>query len=478
MAVHHLRLARKPALQETLDAQRAAFRDDPFPARDVRLNRLQRLDDLLQAHKEPIIEALNADFGCRARSETLLAEIVGCRGSIHYARKNLRQWMRQRRRKTSFWFLPAKTFAVAQPLGVVGIMSPWNYALHLSIAPMVAALAAGNRVMLCMSEETPRLCALLQRAFGEVFEPELVSVVQGGGPTSETFASLPFDHLLFTGSTRVGKLIAQAAAKNLTPVTLELGGKSPAIVAPDYSVLEAADRIGWGKMFNAGQTCVAPDYVFVPRASMDAFAGALLDKFTRAFAGMDDPDLTAIVSERFFRRHEALVAQARDAGAAVLMPDGYTPQEHAGVYKFPLTLVLDPPSDIALMQEEIFGPILPLLPYDDLAEVTEYINARDRPLSLYLFSHDRARIAQTQRETISGTYGVNEPLVQFAQEDLAFGGVGASGQGAYHGQAGFDTFSHLKSVFVQRGLAGLTGIKLLHPPYGRVSRLLIRLMGG
>ncbi len=464
------------ALQATLELQKSAFLKTPFPSFEQRFDWLSRLDGLIRDHLEDIIAALNADFGNRARNETLLAEIVGCHGAIHYAKKNLQRWMAPRKRKTSFWSRPAKAYAIAQPLGVVGIMSPWNYSLNLSIAPLVAALAAGNRAMLCMSEETPHLCALLQKLFEQYFEADLISISQGGAAVSPAFARLPFGHLLFTGSTRVGRLIAQAAATNLTPVTLELGGKSPAIVAPDYDVEEAALRISWGKTFNAGQTCIAPDYAFIPTAAKDSFSLAVLRKFSKSFKSIHDPDFTAIVSERFFRRLNDLVTEAEAKGATILRPDGFAPSETDGIFKFPLTIVLDAPEDCALLKEEIFGPILPVLTYDSIDEVISLINAGDRPLSLYTFTHDRALVDRLQRETVSGSFGLNETLLQFVQEDLAFGGVGASGQGAYHGQAGFDTFSHIKSVFEQRGMGRFTGIKLMHPPYGKLAERVLRLM--
>ena len=453
-------------------AQKQAFARDPFPDRAARLERLQRLDQLLADHKEALIAAIEADFGGRARSETLLAEILGSHGAVHYAKRNLRRWMRPERRRTSLWSQPARSYVQAQPLGVVGIMSPWNYPLHLAIAPLVAALAAGNRAMVCMSEEAPALCALLAHLVAEIFPPDLISVVQGGS-VSPAFAALPFDHLLFTGSTRVGRLIAQAAAANLTPVTLELGGKSPAVIGPDYDPAEAAVRLAWAKCFNAGQTCIAPDYVFVPRAKRDAFVQAVQDKFSRSYNGLSDKEYTSIVADRFHARLDDLLAEAQEAGARVLRPDG-TPVPG----KLPLTLVLDPPADTRLMREEIFGPILPVLSYDSLDEVIAHITAGDRPLAAYVFSHDKATVARIRRETVSGSLGVNEALMQYQQEDLPFGGVGASGQGAYHGREGFQTFSHMKSVFVQRGVGRFTGVKLLHPPHGRLARAVLRIMGG
>lgn len=463
-------------LAQAFRDQKDAFSKDRFPDLETRLDRLQRLDRMILENREALVEALNADFGCRSRTETLLAEIAGCHGAIHYARKNLRRWMQKRKRKVSFWSLPARAYILPQPLGVVGIMSPWNYALHLTIAPLVSALAAGNRAMLCMSEETPQLCALVSGLIAETFSPDLVTVFQGGQKLSPAFAALPFDHLLFTGSTHVGRLIAAAAAPNLTPVTLELGGKSPAVVAPEFDVEEAAERIVWGKCFNAGQTCIAPDYVFVPRMQRARFVDAALNKFTTSFTGVSDRDYTAIVSERFYRRLQDLVDEARAGGAQILRSEGAEPSEARGVFKYPLTLVLDAPPTCRLMQEEIFGPILPVLTYDTLPEVVDYINAGDRPLSAYCFTRNRATIRQLQRDTVSGSFGVNETLLQYSQEDLAFGGVGASGQGAYHGPEGFDTFSHLKSVFEQRGPGRFTGVKLLHPPYGPRAKAILKRM--
>lgn len=461
-----------------LAEKRAAFAADPNPEYAVRLDRLDRLLAMVKTNEAAIIDALSADFGCRSRTETVLAEILNTQNAINYARRNLRKWMRRRGRHVTFWSQPAGAYVQAQPLGVVGIMAPWNYALDLSLSPLTGAFAAGNRVMLSISEETPNLCSLLQRLFAESFAADEISVFQSGEVLSPAFARLPFDHLLFTGSTRVGRLIAQAAASSLTPVTLELGGKSPTIVAPDYDLKEAAERISWGKAFNAGQTCAAPDYAFVPAATAHEFAQAVLDKFTRSFAAMDDEDLTAIVSERFYRRLEDMIAEAEAGGAQILRPEGFAPTEQDGVYKMPVTVALNVPADCRLMQEEIFGPVLPVLTYDSLDQVLDFINERDRPLSLYVFSHDQSVIRQVQEGTVSGSLGVNETLLQYVQNDMAFGGVGASGQGAYHGQAGFDTFSHLKSVFVQRGLGRFTGIKLLHPPYGSLTRFIIRLMKG
>jgi len=455
---------------------RDGYKAAPYPTNEARLQRLDRLEQLIRNNETALIDAMSQDFGCRSKTESVLAEIVSSLGTINYAKRNLAKWMRKRGRRTSFWSLPAKVYAKAQPLGVVGIMAPWNYSLDLCISPLASAFAAGNRAMICMSPETPELFKTLSTLLHTAFDASELKVYLGGDELSPAFASLPFDHLLFTGSSRVGKLVAKAAAENLTPVTLELGGKSPAIVAPDFDVQEAAKRISWGKTFNAGQTCAAPDYVMVPKSAEGDFADAALAKFTQSFHSIDDEDLTALVSERFYRRLEAMVSEAEQHGAVVLRPKGYEPSEKNGVFKMPLTVVLNPPRDGALMREEIFGPVLPVLTYEDFADVPAYINQQERPLSLYCFSNDRRTVDLLQDTTVSGQFGLNETLLQYVQEDLAFGGVGNSGSGAYHGQAGFDTFSHIKSVFEQRGLGHLTGLQLLHPPYGRITKLLMKLI--
>ena len=464
-------------MKSIFESQKAAFAAQPFPSLQTRMERLHKLSAALSANKENLITAINKDFGCRSRSETLIAEILGCHGAIHYAEKNLRKWMKLRKRHTSFWSLPAKCYVSPQPLGVVGIMSPWNYPLHLAVAPLVAALAAGNNAMIWMSDEVPHTAECLTELISRCFDNNLVTVMTGDAKEAAKFSSLPFDHLLFTGSTRVGKLIAAAAAPNLTPVTLELGGKSPAIVAPDYSIKEAANRITWGKSFNAGQTCVAPDYVLVPRQQARAFADQLLANFKKNYNSILDYDYTAVISERFFKRLDAMVEEARSKNATILQPYGITESVVDSTHKFPLTVVLNPPEDSALMKEEIFGPILPIIEYDTLDEAIAYVNEREKPLSLYCFSHDKNIQRDILRRTSSGSVGLNDTLLQYIQEDLAFGGVGASGMGSYHGKEGFDTFSNNKSVFEQRGFGSFTGVKLLYPPYGPISRFVLKMMG-
>lgn len=466
-----------PLIDSAVLRLKASFDAEPFPSLVTRLERLDRLDRALRVNKEPLISAINRDFGCRSRSETILAEIIGCHQALHYTKKNLRRWMRPESRKTSFWSMPAKCYVVHQPLGVAGIMAPWNYPLHLAVAPLVAAIAAGNNAAVWMSEEVPHTAQCLAEIIDTALGPDIATVLTGGAKEAARFAAQPFGHLLFTGSTRVGKLVAEAAARNLTPVTLELGGKSPVIIAPDYPVRETANRIAWGKSFNAGQTCVAPDYVLVHEDHLQDFADQVLKTFKTFYNSILDYDYTAIVSERFFRRLRNMLHEAESSGATILQPDGILESVVDGAHKLALTVVVNAPRESALMREEIFGPILPVVSYRTVDEAVAYVNAGEKPLSLYCFSSDRQVQRDILRRTCSGSIGLNDVLLQYTQEDLAFGGVGASGMGRYHGKEGFQTFSHAKSAFEQHGLGHFSGVKLLYPPYGIIAKTILKLMG-
>jgi aldehyde dehydrogenase (NAD+)/coniferyl-aldehyde dehydrogenase len=462
-------------LEQALAELRAACRRDPYPDLASRRRRLDALAGLLQSHAEAIAQAIDADFGHRSHSETRLAELFPARQGLLHARRRLARWMRARRRATGFWFLPATNRVLAQPLGVVGIVVPWNYPLYLAIGPLTAALAAGNRAMLKMSEYTPRTGALLQQLLESCLGRDVVRVVNGGPQRAAAFCRLPFDHLLFTGSTAVGREVMRAAADTLTPLTLELGGKSPAIVATDADLKRAAAALVAGKLLNAGQTCIAPDYVLVDADRVDALAEALIARAHAAYPTLaGNPDYSAIAQPRHFQRLIEWREHARAAGARVLdaaVPDAAATAER----KLGLTLVLDCPDHCRLMHEEIFGPILPIVGCRDFDAALDYVNARPRPLALYLFSDDADRIARTVRETVSGGVCVNETLLHIAQDDLPFGGVGDSGYGQYHGHEGFLRLSLLKPVFVQ---SRFSGVSLLRPPYGRRARLLLRWMLG
>lgn len=431
---------------------------------------LATLASLLRTNAQALCTAVDRDFKGRASQETRLLEIFPALEAIGHARRHLRRWMKPQRRPTSLWFLPGRSRVMFQPLGVVGIVVPWNYPIYLAIAPVAAALAAGNRVLVKMSEAAPATGELLATLIAERFDAELVSVVNGGVDDARAFVSLPFDHLLFTGSTDVGREVMRSAAANLTPVTLELGGKSPAIVGRGIDVAAAADRIVYGKCLNAGQTCIAPDYALVPEERLEAFAAAARASVARLYPRLaDNPDYSAIINERHHARLTAYLDEARAQGARVeaINPAG---EDLTGSPKMAPHLVFDARDSMRVMREEIFGPILPLVAYRTLGEAIAFVNARPRPLALYVFDHDRGAIDRVLAETVSGGVTVNETLLHIAQEELPFGGVGASGMGAYHGRAGFETFSKAKAVFFQ---SRLNALKLFRPPYGaRFERLL------
>ena len=460
-----------PGSPEALFArQRQAHGRSPGLARQERAAALDSLARLLLEHVEELSDAVDRDFGGRSRAETRLLEIFPALEAIRHARRHLRAWMKPRRARTNFWFLPGSSRVVPQPLGVVGIVVPWNYPIYLAVGPLVSALAAGNRVLVKMSELAPATGELFARLVAERFAADVIGVVNGGPEVARRFVALPFDHLLFTGSTAVGREVMRSAAENLTPVTLELGGKSPAIVGRGMPVEEAAGRILFGKCLNAGQTCVAPDYVLVPEERVDAFVEAARAAVSRMYPALrDNRDYTAIISARHRERLAGYLDEARRGGARVVELAG-AGEDLAASRKLAPTLVLGADERMRLMQDEIFGPILPVVPYGDLSQAIAYVNARPRPLALYVFDHDREAVDRVVAETVSGGMTVNETILHLGQDDLPFGGVGPSGMGEYHGRAGFDTFSKRKAVFRQ---ARVNGLKLLRPPYGaRFERLL------
>lgn len=461
-------------LQTLFDSQRRAFAAHPYPGDHQRRGHLLALERALKSGAEELARAIHEDFGCRSAAETQLLELFPSLEAIRHARRHLKRWMRPEGRAVSLWFRPGRARVVWQPLGVVGIIVPWNYPLFLSLAPLAAALAAGNRVMVKMSELTPRTGEVLARLLRAVFPEDLVAVVNGDAGVAREFSALPFDHLLFTGSTAVGREVMRAAAANLTPVTLELGGKSPAIVAPGFSPYEAADKIMYGKCANAGQTCVAPDYVLVPAGTEQAFVEAARAAVARLYPALaTNPDYSAVVNERHFRRLAGYLDEAKAAGATVLEINPAGERLDPAARKLAPALVLGAGDGLRLMQEEIFGPILPVVPYDGLDAALRYVSERPRPLALYYFDRDAARIQRVLTETHSGGVTVNDVILHVAQENLPFGGVGPSGMGQYHGRHGFETFSKQKGVFLQ---SRLSGANLLKPPYGKRFEAMIRLL--
>ncbi len=372
-------------LARLLDAQHRAYRAAPYPTEAERLDRLDRLRALLADNGPAIADAIAADFGHRPAMESRVADLAGTIGSIDHTKRHLRKWMKRRRRSTAMWFQPAANAVIAQPKGVIGVMAPWNYPVNLALVPAATAMAAGNRVIVRMSEFTPTTTALLTTLVGASFTADELTIVGGDVELATAFAALPFDHLVFTGSTRVGRSVMQAAAANLTPVTLELGGKSPAIISPDYPIEDAATRIVWGKTFNAGQTCIAPDYVLLPEERVAPFIDAATLWFESAH-GRGAGDYTTIINDRAHQRAQALVDDAAERGATVIttkLPGDHHPRH------FPLTFIVDPPAGSRVLSEEIFGPILPLVPAATVVDGITYANERDRPLAAYIFSNDQ-----------------------------------------------------------------------------------------
>jgi coniferyl-aldehyde dehydrogenase len=454
-------------LDRLFAAQRAAYAANPMPPAAQRQQWLKALRDLLSNERQALVDAISTDFSHRSADETLLAELMPSLHGIHYASRHLKGWMKSSRRKVGMAFQPASAKVVYQPLGVVGIIVPWNYPLYLAIGPLVGALAAGNRVMLKLSESTPATGLLLKALLARIFPEDLVCVVLGESDVGVAFSRLRFDHLLFTGATSIGKHVMRAAAENLTPVTLELGGKSPAIVSHDVPLKDAAERIAFGKTLNAGQTCVAPDYVLVPQDRVGAFVEAYRQVVNRFYPTLaDNPDYTAIINERQLARLNSYVSDATSKGA-LLIPLF----EQGQGRRMPHSLLLNVTDEMTVMQDEIFGPLLPIVPYQDLDQAFAYINQRPRPLALYYFGYDKREQNRVLHETHSGGVCLNDTLLHVAQDDMPFGGIGPSGMGHYHGHEGFLTFSKAKGVLIKQRF---NAAKLIYPPYGKSIQKLIQ----
>src|SRR5688572_24629702 len=460
-------------LRPLLDQVRAAHRRLP-PTYAQRMADLERLGEAVRRHKDDLARAVSADFGRRSRHETLAADVMTTLDEIKYVRKHLRRWMRPKRAGVNLTFRPARGEIRQQPLGVIGIVAPWNYPIQLALIPLVDAIAAGNHALVKPSEHTPRTAELLARLIGEVFPPERVSVVMGDAAVGAAFTRLAFDHLVFTGSTLVGRAVMAAAAPNLTPVTLELGGKSPVLIAPDYPIEHAAERIAAGKCFNAGQTCVAPDYVLVPRDQRDSFVRAYMASVKRRYPHLSaNPDYTAVVNHRQADRLRAWLDDARDRGVTVVQHGPDTDAPPPGVEVIPPTVLLDPPDEARVMQEEIFGPLLPVKSYENHDWAIDYIVGRDRPLAFYPFDRDRTRLRRTLDRVVAGSVCVNDTIIQFGQHSLPIGGVGPSGMGQYHGHAGFLAFSKPMPVLYQ---SRLNSMGLLDPPFGKLADFVVKFL--
>ncbi|MGP9557774.1 coniferyl aldehyde dehydrogenase [Psychrobacter sp. AOP7-A1-24] len=451
----------------TIDEMKAQFlrlqilsRTQPINDWGTRATQLDNLEVMLSDNQESFAKAISADFGYRSQSETQFAEMFPSFTGISHAKKHGKKWMKTHRAPISALYMPAHNEIQPQPLGVVGIMVPWNYPLYLAIGPMIDALTAGNRIMVKMSEAAPQFAQAFADAIARYFSPDMICVVLGEVEIAAAFSELPFDHLLYTGSTAVGKKVMAAAAPNLTPVTLELGGKSPVIVLDDANLESVVNRVMMGKTLNAGQTCIAPDYVLIQRQYHDQFIQLAKEWMTKHYPNIEEnPDYSRIINSDQFKRVKGYLDALTDGEMHALT----TAEANIETRLMPPVIVSEPAPDSELMQNEIFAPILPLMHYETLDDAIYFVNSRPRPLALYVFSDNYSSIENVRNNTVSGGLCINEVLIHVAQHDLPFGGVGDSGTGAYHGKAGFERLSHMKPVFVQ---TKLNGLNLLLPPYG------------
>jgi len=459
-----------------LEAQKRAHLRDGIPSAEVRIDRIDRAIGLLVDFQDEIEDALAEDFGHRSKDATRFTDVASSIGALKHSKKHLAKWMRPEKRGTEFplGFLGARSEIQFQPKGVVGVISPWNFPVNLTFAPLANVFAAGNRAMIKPSEFTERTSELMGRMFRQAFSEEEVAVITGGPDIGAAFSSLPFDHMIFTGATSIAHHVMRAAADNLVPLTLELGGKSPVILGRSADMEKAAARIMNGKTLNAGQICLAPDYAFVPKEKTGEFVQHATSAVEKMFpSGLkDNDDYTSVVNQRHYERLQGYIEDAKAKGAEVVelnpQNENFTQQPHR---KIPPTLVLNPSDDMDVMKDEIFGPIMPIKEYGEVRDAVAYVNSHDRPLGLYYFGEDAAEKEDVLRSTTSGGVTVNDVIFHVAQEDLPFGGIGPSGMGSYHGRDGFMEFSHKKAVYTQTGSELLA---MMRPPYGEKFRNTIK----
>lgn len=458
------------ALQFQLEDLQQAFAHDPSPSFAERKERIERVVAMIDKYEENLCKVVHADFGNRHAVETRLTELAMVRQAAKYAIKHLKSWMKMRDISMPIHLKPSKAWVQAQPKGVVGIISPWNYPIQLALIPAISAIAAGNRVWLKLSERSPRTSGYLATIIGEFFHPLEICVTTGGEDVAREFSELPFDHLFFTGSTATGKRVMKAAAENLTPLTLELGGKSPVVIHHDANLGDAATRIIYGKLINGGQTCVAPDYILIKHELIPDLKNALLKAAESLFNHPEE--MTRPIDQEQLLRWQTLVSDASSKGAQVT----HLLSDSTNLTFTPVILSEVAPHSL-VMQEEIFGPILPIIGISSEEDAIEFIKSKDRPLSIYWFGKDKKALKHLISNSHSGSVTANDTLIQAGIEQIPFGGIGASGMGSYHGQAGFDTFSHLKPTLQVRGLLGIKawmGSKFAHPPYNKTTERLLR----
>jgi len=457
--------------QQVFNKQREASRKSPYPELNERLARLEKLEALLVDNQDAIADAINQDYGNRSSQETRMLELFGLISGISYTKKRVKKWMKAQKRHVGMAFFGAKNTVIPQPKGVIGVVTPWNYPLFLALSPCTSALAAGNRCIVKMAANSQNLARLMDKLISAEFDDSVLAVIPGVSATE--FTHQPWDHLVFTGSPATATTVMETAAKTLTPVTLELGGKSPTIVADDYPVEKAAERMLFGKFLNAGQTCVAPDYVFVPRGKVEAFVAAAKTVLQGRYDSASSQDYTSVIDQKAFNRLSSTLADAVSKGAKPvnLLGDDAIIEEQR---KIPPHVVLDVNDDMVIMQDEIFGPLLPIKPYDSMDEVIEYINSNERPLALYLYSDDKKLQQHVTLNTLSGGMCINDSMFHVAQHDMPFGGIGNSGMGHYHGYEGFLEFSKLRPIFKQTPF--VSGVLLMAPPYGKLFEWMYKMM--
>ena len=455
-------------MQKILDRQKRAYLNDGVVSNEVRHDRLERAVNVIKKNEEKLVDAMNADFGHRSHHQSRFTDIASSIGPLRHAQKNLKRWRKSEKRSAMFplSLFGAKARVDYQPLGVVGVISPWNFPVNLTFTPLAGVLSAGNRCMIKPSEYTPETSKAMAEAISEEFDIEEIAVVLGGPETGASFSGLPFDHLLFTGATSIAKHVLSAASENLVPVTLELGGKSPVIVGESANMDATAGAIMAGKMMNAGQICLAPDYVFLPKTRVQEFVESSKKAVSKMFPTLlDNPDYTSVINDRHFDRISSYIDEAKQKGVEVVeinpANEDFRQQPHN---KIPPTLIIDPPEELQVMQDEIFGPVMPIKSYDQVEETISYVNDRPRPLGLYYFGSNSKEESDVLNRTTSGGVTVNDVVMHVAQEDLPFGGVGPSGMGSYHGEDGFKRFSHAKAIYTQTKLGAV--LEALRPPYG------------
>ncbi|MBT4695905.1 MAG: coniferyl aldehyde dehydrogenase, partial [Alphaproteobacteria bacterium] len=444
---------------------------------ETRKEWIDRCIALLIKYQNEIAEAISEDFGHRSTESSLLADVAGSIGSLKSAKENIKKWVKPEKRKVTpsiLGLLGAKLRLEYQPLGTVGVISPWNFPVTLTFGPLGSIFAAGNRAMIKPSEFTPKTSELMKKMFEEAFSEEEVAVFTGGPDLGEAFSSLPFDHLLFTGATSIAKHVMRAASENLVPVTLELGGKSPVIISKKSNFEVSVNRVMAGKTMNAGQICLAPDYVFIPKDKKEEFISQSKKVVTDMYPSLkDNPDYTSVINQRHYDRLQGYVEEAKEKGFEVIeinpSNEDFSQQAH---HKIPPTLIVDPDDSLSVMKEEIFGPILSVKTYDSIKDTVDYINSKDRPLGLYYFGDDKEEMQNVLENTTSGGVTINDVVFHVGQDNAPFGGVGPSGTGSYHGVEGFKNFSHTKTIYTQSKFDGLFG--LFRPPFGSKAKSAIK----